>query len=97
MGISVWRGKFDRTSGTVTLDRVAKTGSVEVRVDTSSVDFGHRAMNGAAISEEWLNVDRFPVMHYRGPIVFEGDTPVAVAGRYAAPTPKGISTARISA
>jgi polyisoprenoid-binding protein YceI len=56
------------------------TGSVEVRVDTASVDFGHRTMNGVAISEEWLNVDRFPVMRYRGPIVFEGDKPVAIAG-----------------
>lgn len=80
MGISVWRGKFTKTSGTVTLDREAKTGSVEVRVDSASVDFGHRTMNGVAISEDWLNVDRFPVMRYRGPIVFEADKPVAVDG-----------------
>ena len=31
MGMSFWRGKFDRTrSGTVTLDRAAKTGTVQV-------------------------------------------------------------------
>ena len=42
MGISVWRGKFDKTSGTVTLDREAKTGSVEIRVEASSVDFGSK-------------------------------------------------------
>jgi polyisoprenoid-binding protein YceI len=81
MGISVWRGKFTKTSGTVTLDREARTGTVEVRVDTASVDFGHRTMDNVAISEEWLNVDRFPVMRYRGPVVFEGDTPVAVDGQ----------------
>ncbi len=81
MGISVWRGKFDKTSGTVTLDRAAMTGSVEIRVESSSVDFGHRTMNEVARSEEWLNVERFPVMRYRGPIVFEGDKPVAVDGQ----------------
>jgi len=81
MGISVWRGKFDKTSGTVTLDRAVKTGSVEIRVESSSVDFGHRTMNEVALSEEWLNVERFPVMRYRGPIVFEGDKPVAVDGQ----------------
>jgi polyisoprenoid-binding protein YceI len=81
MGISVWRGKFDKTSGTVTLDRAAKTGSVEVRVEASSVDFGHRTMNEVAVSDEWLNVDRFPLMRYRGPIVFDGDKPVAVDGQ----------------
>ncbi len=80
MGISVWRGKFTKTSGTIVLDRAAKAGRVEVRVDATSVDFGHRAMNSAALSEEWLNVERFPLMRYRGPIVFQGDTPVAVDG-----------------
>ena len=72
MGISVWRGKFNKTSGTVTLDRAA---------NSASVDFGHRTMNEVALTEEWLNVDRFPVMRYRGPMVFEGDTPVAVDGQ----------------
>jgi polyisoprenoid-binding protein YceI len=81
MGISVWRGKFDKTSGTVTLDRAAKTGVVEIRVESSSVDFGHHTMNEVALSEEWLNVERFPVMRYRGPIVFDGDKPVAVDGQ----------------
>ena len=80
MGISVWRGKFDKTSGTVTLDRAAMTGSVEIRVESSSVDFGHRTMNEVALSEEWLHVERFPLMRYRGPIVFEGDPPVPVDG-----------------
>ena len=81
MGLSVWRGKFNKTSGTVTLDRAAKTGSVEIRIDAASVDFGNRNMNGVALSEEWLDVDRFPLMRYRGPIEFDGDTPVAVDGQ----------------
>ena len=29
MGLSVWCGKFNKTSGTVTLDPAAKTGSLE--------------------------------------------------------------------
>ena len=81
MGISVWRARFNKTSGTVTLDRAAKTGSVEIRVDAASVDFGHRTMNEVALTGDWLNVERFPVMRYRGPIVFEGDVPVAVEGQ----------------
>lgn len=81
MGISVWRGKFNKTEGTVTLDRAARTGSVEIRIDSASVDFGHRTMNQVALSEEWLNVDRFPVMRYRGPVVFEGDVPAAIDGQ----------------
>jgi polyisoprenoid-binding protein YceI len=42
MGLSVWRGKFNRTSGTVTLDREASTGTLQIAIDTTSVDFGLR-------------------------------------------------------
>ena len=55
MGISVWRGKFTRTSGKVELDRAARTGSVQIVVNTGSIDFGHKAMNEFAIAENWLN------------------------------------------
>ena len=41
MGISVWRGKFEKTSGTVVLDRAAKTGSLEIVIDTNSVSYTH--------------------------------------------------------
>src|SRR5690349_2185228 len=38
-GLSVWRGKFDRTSGKVTLDKVAGTGTVDITVDMNSANF----------------------------------------------------------
>ena len=41
MGISKFRGKFKKTKGTITLDRAAKTGTVDITIDTSSIDFGH--------------------------------------------------------
>ena len=81
MGISVWRGKFTRTSGTVTMDRAARTGSVQILVNTQSVDFGHKAMNEFAITEDWLNTQWHPTMSYQGTLRFEGDTPAAVDGR----------------
>ena len=48
-GLSVWRGKFNKTSGKITLDRDAKTGSIEAIIDTHSVDFGNDAMNDHAL------------------------------------------------
>jgi len=44
MGISTWRGKFDKSSGTIVLDKDKSTGSVDITVDTSSIDFGHAAV-----------------------------------------------------
>ena len=44
MGISVWRGKFDHTIGTVTLDRVARTGTLHVTTRIDSIDFGNEPL-----------------------------------------------------
>jgi polyisoprenoid-binding protein YceI len=81
MGLSVWRGKFNRTSGKVMLDRAAKTGSAEIRVATSSIDFGHPKMKEFAITPDWLNVEKFPAMTYKGVLRFKGDAPESVDGQ----------------
>ena len=81
MGISTWRGQFNKTSGSVTLDRAARTGSAEIRVDTSSIDFGLAAMKDFAAGADWLDPQRFPEMTYKGRIVFEDARPAAIDGQ----------------
>jgi polyisoprenoid-binding protein YceI len=66
MGISTWRGKFDRTSGTITMDREAGTGSLTIVVDMKSADFGLDAMNKAAKSKELFDVARYPKATFKG-------------------------------
>ncbi|HWG30118.1 MAG TPA: YceI family protein [Steroidobacteraceae bacterium] len=44
-GVSKWRGKMNHSSGTVTLDRAAQSGSVNVTIDLGSID---RLESGAA-------------------------------------------------
>lgn len=80
MGISMWRGKFNTSAGKVALDRAAKTGSVDITIDTKSVDFGHDKMNEHARAEDLFNVEKFPTATYKGKIVFSGDTPSSVKG-----------------
>lgn len=81
MGLSVWRGKFNKTSGKFIFDRAAKTGSVDVVIDVASIDFGHDEMNEHAVSKNWLNVGQFPTMTYRGALQFSGDTPTSMTGQ----------------
>jgi polyisoprenoid-binding protein YceI len=81
MGISVWRGKFNKTTGKIALDLVKHTGSVDIQIDATSIDFGHDKMNEHAMSPDWLNVAKFPTMTYKGTIQFNGETPVAVDGQ----------------
>lgn len=81
LGISVWRGKFTKTSGTVKLDRAAKNGSADIIIDANSLDFGHAKMNDHAKSKDMFNVEQFPTISYKGKsIKFNGDTPVAMEG-----------------
>jgi len=66
MGISTWRGKFDRTSGTVTMDREAGTGSVDIVVDMNSGDFGLEALNKVAKGKELFEAAKYPKAVFKG-------------------------------
>ncbi|MGQ0579504.1 MAG: YceI family protein [Betaproteobacteria bacterium] len=82
MGISVWRGKFDRTSGRITIDRGAGTGTADVVIDMASINFGLDRMDEAARSDDWFNVAKFPTAAYKGTLRFTGDVPGAVEGQF---------------
>ena len=80
-GISILRGKFNKTTGSVTLDRAAKNGSMNIVIDIDSLDFGHDKLNGHAKSADMFDVAKFPTATYVGKsIKFNGDTPASVDG-----------------
>ena len=81
MGISFWRGKFNKTAGTLVLDKEAATGSVDVKIDIASVDFGLDAMNEQAVSPEFFDSAKFPQATYKGKLVdFVDGAPTRVVG-----------------
>ena len=82
MGLSVWRGKFTKTSGKIILDRQSKSGgSVEISIDASTIDFGHAKMNEKARGDEMFNVAKYPVVHFKSTALkYEGDKLIAVDG-----------------
>lgn len=88
MGLSTWRGKFNETTGNVTLDTAARSGSVAIEVATASIDFGHDEMNEHARGADWLNVEKFPTMTYKGKLKFKDDAPASVEGQL---TLKGVT------
>ena len=80
-GLSVWRGKFKKSSGTVTLDRAAKTGTVDVTIDTTSIDTGNDKLDKHLQTPEFFDAAKYPTATYKGTqIRFDGDTPVEVIG-----------------
>lgn len=80
-GLSVWRGKFRKTSGTISLDSVAHSGEVDVLIDASSIDFGNDKLNDAIKGAAMFNVEKFPTATYKGRFSkFNGDIPTEVVG-----------------
>lgn len=81
LGLSVQRGLFTRASGTVVIDRAAKTGRVEVAVDPASLETGDRLRDRVLRGDGWFDVERHPAISFRAQrVVFEGDVPVAADG-----------------
>ena len=66
MGMSKWRGKFNKSSGRVVLDKEAGQGTIEVTVEMASADFGLEAMNKAAKSNELFDVAKYPKATFKG-------------------------------
>jgi polyisoprenoid-binding protein YceI len=81
-GMSVWRGKATKTSGSIVLDQAAKSGSVDIIVDAASIDFGHAKLNEHAKSAELFDVAKYPTITYKGTLGgFKGDAPTEVDGQ----------------
>src|SRR5882762_1785741 len=80
-GVSTWRGTFKKTSGTVQIDTTAKTGTVDVVIDTATVDFAHDKLNEHVSSPEVLDVAKYPTAEYKGKFAeFANGAPRTVTG-----------------
>lgn len=80
-GLSKWRGKIEKSSGKVVLDREAKTGTIDVTMDMSTINFGMKKMNEHATSPEIFDVAKYPTAIYKGKFSkFDGDRPTEVEG-----------------
>ncbi|MEO7432016.1 MAG: YceI family protein [Dokdonella sp.] len=81
MGVSIWRGKFDRSKGHVMLDRDSGTGSVDIDIDLSSVDFGEKKLDAWAIGKDFFDTSKFPHATYKGKLDgFANGAPTKVVG-----------------
>ncbi|MFZ2163775.1 MAG: YceI family protein [Sideroxyarcus sp.] len=80
-GYSVQLSRFDKTSGSITLDRAKKTGSVDVTIDAKSVNTGVALFNEHIQAADFFDTEMFPTITYKSSKVkFDGDKVVAVEG-----------------
>jgi polyisoprenoid-binding protein YceI len=82
-GLSVWRGKLDKSSGKIVLDRDKGDGTVDITIDTSSVDFGQEKLNEHAKSPDLFDVAKYPTATYKGKLAkFKNGAPTEVVGEF---------------
>jgi polyisoprenoid-binding protein YceI len=80
-GWSTQRGRFDKVSGKLTLDRAAKTGSVDVTIDVASISTGVAKLDEHLKSEDFFNAAKYPTITFKSKkLNFAGDKPSSVDG-----------------
>ena len=88
-GLSTQISRFDSTTGTVTLDKAAKTGAVDITIDMTSVNTGYETFDGHIQGEDFLDTAKYPAATFKSTkVTFEGDKPVAIDGNL---TIKGVT------
>lgn len=88
-GYSTQLSSFSKTKGKVVFDAEAKTGTVEIVIDTKSVNTGFADFNEHIQGEDFLDTAKFPEATFKSTkVVFEGDKPKAVEGQL---TLKGVT------
>ena len=78
---STQRGEFTKSSATIMLDREAKTGSIDVSIDTTSIRSHDPRLDSILKGEDYFNVAKYPTMTFKSTALhFDGDRLTGVDG-----------------
>jgi polyisoprenoid-binding protein YceI len=88
-GFTTQEQRFNKVSGTVTLDEAANTGTVDILIDAKSIDTGSDLFNGHIQGVDFLDTTDFPTATFKSTAIkFSGQRPASVDGNL---TIKGIT------
>lgn len=88
-GYSTQVSRFDKTSGRIILDRAAKAGSLDVTIDSTSVNTGYPLFNQHIQGEDFLDTRKYPTITFKSnKFNFKGDAVASVEGNL---TIKGVT------
>ncbi|GMV54832.1 MAG: hypothetical protein AMXMBFR6_06370 [Betaproteobacteria bacterium] len=81
-GVSVQRGRFNKTAGKIDIDRAAKKGKIDISIDAASIDTGLAERDKHLRGEQFFNTDKFPSLSFKSDkITFQGDAPASADGQ----------------
>lgn len=83
LGYSLQRGRFNKTSGKIVIDTAARSGSVELVIDSASIDMGLEKWDEHMKGEDFFNVAKHPNMAFKSSrVLFDGDKVVGAEGEF---------------
>jgi polyisoprenoid-binding protein YceI len=83
VGYSMQRGRFNKTTGKITLDIATKQGSVDITIETDSLDMGFAKWSEHMKGEEFFDVTAYPTMRFTSDkLLFDGDNVVGAEGNF---------------
>lgn len=83
LGFSTQRGRFNNVTGKIMLVPEQKSGSIEVMIDSASIDMGLEAWDKHMRGEDFFNVEKFPGMAFKSTkLMYEGDKLVGAEGDF---------------
>jgi polyisoprenoid-binding protein YceI len=80
LGVTTQSGRFDKAKGTITLDRVARKGSIRYEVDAASLNMGFGTETPNSPGYLLFDVMKFPTITFRSDdLYFDDDNNVIAA------------------
>ena len=80
-GTSTSRGRFDKKEGKITIDRTARTGSVDITIDMASISTGVAPFDNHLRSKDFFDVANHPTARFQATgFGFEGTQVTSVRG-----------------
>lgn len=80
-GLSLQRGRFDKNTGYIELDLAAKTGSINIEIDASSVSTGSEIFNNVMRSDSFFDTLQFPKISFNSTrLVFSEENLIQIEG-----------------
>lgn len=93
VGLSIWRGKFNHSSGRITLDRAKQTGTVHIVTKIDSINFGNPPLKQMVLRDAipaslcktqcaFFDAEKYPNATYDGKLAdFVNGAPTHVVGK----------------
>ena len=93
IGLSIWRGKFNHSSGRITLDRAKQTGTVHIVTKIDSINFGNPPLKQMVLRDTipaalcktqcaFFDAAKYPTAIYDGKLAdFVNGAPTRVVGK----------------